>query len=232
MSSHDIEQFIFDISRVLLIPVLIAVIVVSAMVLVELGRLGAELWHRHGRSLRSLDTAVDDIRRLLRDGNVEAATAAAATLSSSRPMAKTAEELVALPRSSQPSAASERAAKLLADFDYGSLRRLERTRILVRLGPAIGLMGTLIPLSPALSALAKGSVSSLADNLRIAFSVTVLGLLVGALAFAISLVRDRLYSQDLSDLEYLSAALDATPDPEVKPGVIIPMSGDLGEVGS
>ncbi len=41
--------------------------------------------------------------------------------------------------------------KALADFDFGSLRRLERTRILVRVGPALGLMGTLIPLSPALA---------------------------------------------------------------------------------
>ena len=31
------------------------------------------------------------------------------------------------------------------------MRRLERTRLLVRAGPALGLMGTLIPLSPALS---------------------------------------------------------------------------------
>ena len=44
--------------------------------------------------------------------------------------------------------AEDRIAKALADFDYASLRRLERTRLLVRAGPALGLMGTLIPLSP------------------------------------------------------------------------------------
>ena len=41
-----------------------------------------------------------------------------------------------------------------------SLRRLERTRLLVRAGPALGLMGTLIPLSPALSGLAGGDVDA------------------------------------------------------------------------
>jgi biopolymer transport protein ExbB/TolQ len=228
MSSHDIEQFIFDIARVLLVPVLIAALVVTAMVIIELGRLATELWHRRHRSLRSLEEAATEIRGQLDRGDIPGATASATAISSSRAMANTAGDLVALPRKSEPVAASERAAKLLADFDYGSVKRLERTRILVRLGPAIGLMGTLIPLSPALSALAKGSVSSLADNLRIAFSVTVLGLMVGAIAFAISLVRDRLYSQDLSDLEYLSAALDTPPGPAAEGCVVIPMPGDVG----
>ena len=83
--------------------------------------------------------------------------------------------------------------------------------MLVRFGPALGLMGTLIPLSPALEGLAEGNVAQLSENLRAAFSVTVIGLLIGALAFTISLVRDRLYAQDLSDLEYVVAALD-TPE--------------------
>jgi biopolymer transport protein ExbB/TolQ len=68
-------------------------------------------------------------------------------------------------------------------------------------------MGTLIPLSPALSALSNGNTAKLSENLRIAFSVTVLGLLIGAVAFAVSLIRDRLYGQDLSDLDYLATAL-------------------------
>ena len=83
----------------------------------------------------------------------------------------------------------------------------------MRAGPALGLMGTLIPLSPALAGLANGNVKQLSDNLRVAFSVTVLGLLVGAVAYGISLVRDRLYGQDLSDLEYVAATVAATTGP-------------------
>jgi biopolymer transport protein ExbB/TolQ len=109
--------------------------------------------------------------------------------------------------------ASNRMAKSLADFDLGSMRRLERTRMLVRAGPALGLMGTLIPLSPALTGLANGNVKQLTDNLRVAFSVTVLGLLVGAIAFSISLVRDRLYAQDLSDLEAIASELELGQSP-------------------
>ena len=103
--------------------------------------------------------------------------------------------------------AANRIAKRLAEYDYRSVRRLERTRILVRMGPALGLMGTLIPLSPALAGLADGDVQRLTEDLRVAFSVTVTGLLVGAVAYAVSLVRNRLYDQDYSDVEYVAAAL-------------------------
>jgi biopolymer transport protein ExbB/TolQ len=68
-------------------------------------------------------------------------------------------------------------------------------------------MGTLIPLSPALDGLARGNVHELSQDLRVAFSVTVLGLLIGGLAFGVTLYRDRIYGQDLSDLEYVAAVL-------------------------
>jgi biopolymer transport protein ExbB/TolQ len=55
--------------------------------------------------------------------------------------------------------------------------------------------------------LARGNVSSLTDNLQLAFSVTVLGLLVGVVAFGLSLFRDRIYGQGFSDLEYVAAVL-------------------------
>ena len=49
------------------------------------------------------------------------------------------------------------------------------------------------------------------ENLRVAFSVTVAGLLVGAVAYTISLVRNRIYDQDYSDVEYMAAALADVP---------------------
>jgi biopolymer transport protein ExbB/TolQ len=74
-------------------------------------------------------------------------------------------------------------------------------------------MGTLIPLSPALAALGDGDVEVLAEGLRVAFGVTVVGILVGMVAFGLSLVRDRLYAQDHSDLEYVAAVLFDQPPP-------------------
>jgi len=112
-----------------------------------------------------------------------------------------------LHRRARRAGAEHQINKALADFDFDAQRRLARTRLLVRAGPALGLMGTLIPLSPALTGLANGNTRALSQNLRIAFSVTVIGLLIGAVAFGLSLTRDRLYGQDLSDLEYVAAVI-------------------------
>jgi len=96
-----------------------------------------------------------------------------------------------------------RALKVLTDTEQVAARLLDRTRIFIRLGPILGLMGTLIPISPALVALAAGDVRTLSANLIIAFSTTVVGLLVGLMAFLVSLFRERAFTQDLSDLEYV-----------------------------
>ncbi len=206
-----VEELLFDISDALRVPVLVLAVAALAIVLVELGALAAEVWRRRGRSLARLEYAVEVAERESRRGDADDAVAALEGVSFSPGMGETMAAIVEERRS--PGAA-DRIATRLADYDYRSLRRLERTRILVRFGPALGLMGTLIPLSPALAGLAEGNVTELTDNLRVAFSVTVAGLLVGAIAFAISMVRDRLYAQDYSDVEYAAARLlAATPAP-------------------
>jgi len=209
MSSHSIEQVIFNVASALLVPVLIAALVALALTLFEAGAVGVELMRRRHRSFAELERATTEAQEAIRSDDRQAATSALAPVAWSTSMLATLRSLVAF--AGLPGQ-SERAAKSLADFDYRSLRRLERTRILVRAGPALGLMGTLIPLSPALSALARGDVHELSQNLRVAFSVTVLGLLIGAVAFGISLIRDRLYGQDLSDLQFVAARLiEETP---------------------
>ena len=71
-----------------------------------------------------------------------------------------------------------------------------------RLGPIIGLITTLIPISPALVALAKGDLQVLSANLVIAFSTTVIALFVSGMAFVVSMYRERAYVQDIGDIEY------------------------------
>ncbi len=99
----------------------------------------------------------------------------------------------------------------LADYELAVQRRLDHTRILVRAGPALGLMGTLIPLAPGLAALGRGEVSTLADDLRTAFAATTIGLLVGTVAFALTLTRTRMYSEDLTALERATIPIAAPP---------------------
>lgn len=204
MSTHNVEQVIFRVADALRVPVLVLALLALAVVLVEVGAFLVELRRRRRRDFPRLARAADEAREALASGDEPGAMAALRPVASSQAMAGALEFMVAQHGQRRP---GERMAKGLADFDYRSVRRLERTRMLVRAGPALGLMGTLIPLSPALSGLARGDVQRLSENLRIAFSVTVLGLLVGAVAFGVSLVRDRVYGQDLSDLEYVATQL-------------------------
>lgn len=202
------EDVIFDVTDALRVPVLVLALAALAVVLVEFGALVAELVRRRRPDPLKLEQAIDGATGAL--ARKDPATAVS-TLGGVSTGAAMHASLLRIVRFAQQPDGENGVAKALADFDLLSLKRLERTRLLVRAGPALGLMGTLIPLAPALDGLARGDVTTLTDNLRVAFGVTVLGLLVGAVAFGISLVRDRLYAQDLSDLEYIAAGLTAAP---------------------
>jgi biopolymer transport protein ExbB/TolQ len=204
----SVERILSHVARALKIPVLALAIVALVAVFAELGSLVVDIARRRRRSLPRMETQLAIAQKALAVGDTAKALAAMRAIALTPDMAAVLTDIVnqlSLPE------ADERIAKRLADYEYRHLRRLERTRVLVRFGPALGLMGTLIPLSPALAGLAHGNVSALSSNLQVAFSVTVTGLLVGALAFAVSLIRDRLYGQDYSDVQYVAATLTGTP---------------------
>ncbi|MCK4651691.1 MAG: MotA/TolQ/ExbB proton channel family protein [Methanosarcinales archaeon] len=99
---------------------------------------------------------------------------------------------------------SVKIGRLLQEYEAEAGRKLGNTRLLIRVGPMLGLMGTLIPLGPALLGLSAGNIEQLANNLVIAFTSTVVGLLIGAVSLTVASVRQRWYSQDLDDMEYMA----------------------------
>ena len=80
-------------------------------------------------------------------------------------------------------------------------RRIDRADLLARVGPMLGLMGTLIPLGPGLAALGRGELDVLAQAVTVAFNTTVLGLLIGILGFLIGRLRRRWYDAAMARLE-------------------------------
>jgi biopolymer transport protein ExbB/TolQ len=96
-----------------------------------------------------------------------------------------------------------RAEKILYQNEIKVSELLDKTRVMIRIGPMLGLMGTLIPMGPALLALTKGDLTQMANCLIIAFGTTVSGLAVGVLAYVISVARERWYAQDMKDMEYI-----------------------------
>lgn len=98
-------------------------------------------------------------------------------------------------------------SKLLADAEVFFEKECEKSKILMRVGPMLGLMGTLIPMGPALAGLASGDLASLSHNMQVAFSTTVLGVFCGIVGFIINSIKKRWYAEDLMTLTYINEAL-------------------------
>lgn len=86
-------------------------------------------------------------------------------------------------------------------IEWLARRRVERADLIARIGPMLGLMGTLIPLGPGLAALGRGQLEVLATAVTIAFDTTVMGLLVGIIGFVLGRLRRRWYDRLLDGLE-------------------------------
>ncbi len=92
------------------------------------------------------------------------------------------------------------ARKLIENEELNAAKSLEKIDIVTRLGPTLGLMGTLIPMGPGLAALGSGDVNTLADAIIVAFDTTVVGLAAGGVAYVIGKVRRRWYEDKISTL--------------------------------
>lgn len=96
------------------------------------------------------------------------------------------------------------ASELISAEETRLIKNTNKTDVLVRLGPIMGLLGTLIPLGPGLAALGSGDITTLAQSLTIAFDTTVTGLAVGAVGYLISKFRKQWYEEDLINVETLA----------------------------
>lgn len=98
--------------------------------------------------------------------------------------------------------------RLLADYEIMADKDLAISKTLSKMGPMLGLMGTLIPMGPALVGLSTGDISSMAYNMQVAFATTVVGLFAAAIGFITQQVKQRWYLQDMTHLEFLTELLN------------------------
>lgn len=96
------------------------------------------------------------------------------------------------------------ANRIIAEYEVKADGELGKYKVLTKFGPILGLMGTLIPMGPALAGLATGDVASMAYNMQIAFATTVIGLFAGAVGYILLQIRQRWFAADLSTLEFIA----------------------------
>jgi len=93
--------------------------------------------------------------------------------------------------------------EVLQQEDIAVAGRLDRTRLFVRIGPMLGLAGTIIPLGPALQALLGGDMAGMVNHLVVGFGAVVCGLVMSGVSYFVTLVRERWTRVELKEMENL-----------------------------
>ncbi|ANE53908.1 MotA/TolQ/ExbB proton channel family protein [Methylomonas sp. DH-1] len=91
---------------------------------------------------------------------------------------------------------------LLQTHEHRQLVKLDQIRFVIKLGPALGLMGTLIPMGISLAALAEGNIPSMAGSMVTAFTATVTGLGCSVIAYMVALVREQWLRADFAAMRH------------------------------
>lgn len=191
------------ISQSLTIPVLIILLIIFIISVVTIGAVIAEYSSRKEISMETLKELIysinnartpQDIKDVISNSNLPKSQKSILNdIASSESLTTTSREVLA--------------RKLVEDEEEKIDKRLRRTDIITRIGPTLGLMGTLIPLGPGLAALGSGDINTLASSLTVAFNTTIVGIGSGALSYFLGKIRGTWYDKHLSDLDALSDAI-------------------------
>ncbi len=98
--------------------------------------------------------------------------------------------------------------RLISNYEISADKDLSTSKTLSKMGPMLGLMGTLIPMGPALVGLSSGDIASMAYNMQVAFATTVVGLFAATIGFITLQVKQRWYLQGLTNLEFVAELLN------------------------
>ena len=191
------------ISQSLTIPVLVILLIIVIISIITLGGLISEYTSRR-------KVPVGSIRDLIYEINAAPSVDALKSVIESAEIPKSQRKVLSEIASSSALDVNSREAlaRKLVEYEEEKIdKTLQKTDIITRVGPTLGLMGTLIPMGPGLAALGAGDVNTLAETLTLAFNTTIVGIGSGALCYVIGKIRSGWYDRYLSDLDALSDAV-------------------------
>jgi biopolymer transport protein ExbB/TolQ len=93
---------------------------------------------------------------------------------------------------------------LVLEYEERVRRSLSGPRMLVKVGPALGLIGTLIPMGASLASMAAGNLEAMAAQMVVAFTTTIIGLSTGTIAYVVATVRLHWVNEAVREQRYLA----------------------------
>ncbi len=97
----------------------------------------------------------------------------------------------------------------VAEHEERLRKELLGPRALVKIGPSLGLIGTLIPMGSSLAAMAAGNLQAMAGQMVVAFTTTIVGLATGTIAYALVAMRQTWVEATIREQRYLAEVVVA-----------------------
>lgn len=191
------------VSQSLQIPVIIFLLIFAVYAVITVGGLISEYSSRKKVPVRLIKDLIFDISRTEQVSDIEDVIKKADIPKNQKRVLINIARTEELKKDSREALAE----KLIENEEDIIEKKLQKTDIVTKIGPTLGLMGTLIPMGPGLAALGSGDVTTLSNAIIVAFDTTVVGIGSGAVAYVVSKVRRRWYEQYLSNLDALSKAV-------------------------
>lgn len=190
MNIYAIEELMYRVSDIFLAPVLISLLILFAYSLFALGSFFAKTWQRNRNALQYKNAQ----KELNSVGGYDLFSYYA-------------------------QATKSKVQKIsFDDLEVFALKKLEVVRLVTRISPMLGLIATMIPMGPALKSLADGNIQGISDNLVIAFSSVIFGLVIATITFWVATVEKRWLAVELLDCQKLMVA-DEKEEKEAKENV-------------
>ncbi len=193
-----ITEVLYWISTGLLVPVIVLLILLFLRSLLLLGTFFGQYLN-----MRRTESALTKLfKNLKRDGVDE--MAANLPTKNCTLMVDTIRQVV---EASHGESSEAQIDRVVGEFELQAAKDMSVSKTLTKMGPMLGLMGTLIPMGPALVGLAAGDIASMAYNMQVAFATTVIGLFAGAIGWLTQSAKQRWYMSDVNRLDFLSELL-------------------------
>lgn len=191
-------NFFYQLANLFFWPIAIALVVLLCTTLADLGGLAFRAWRRR----REPRTDLPGVERALAAMKtpVDALDTVALSPALRRFWSKVEARIEQAGSSTNVDLWLE---EVLQREEIDTASRLDRTRLFVRIGPMLGLSGTIIPLGPALHSLLGGDMAGMVNHLVIGFGAVVCGLVLSGISYFITLVRERWTRIELKEMENL-----------------------------